>query len=115
MSYFKETILIRTILFTIIAVSTVSCRPLVVPAVVSTVGPPVPYVYDIALDASKNIICLSYDGCVVFQINATGRNRWSSALMTTIAGVYGSIGSDDGIGPDARFSNPYHKQCCVHL
>ncbi|CUG63685.1 membrane-associated protein, putative [Bodo saltans] len=107
MSHLKEMILICTILVPIIVVSTVSCRALVVPAEVSTVGPPVPYVYDMALDASKNIICVSYDGCVVFQINSTGRNRWSSALMTTIAGVYGSIGSDDGIGPDARFSNPY--------
>ena len=53
----------------------------------------------VALDASGNVYIADTD-------NHTIRKMTPGGVVTTVAGLAGTPGSNEGIGPDARFNNP---------
>jgi sugar lactone lactonase YvrE len=53
----------------------------------------------IAVDANNNIFVAEYGSNVIRKITPTG-------VVTTLAGLAGSVGADDGFGTNARFALP---------
>src|SRR5438093_566942 len=57
----------------------------------------------VAADAATNLYVADFGNYVIRKITQLGTN-W---LVTTIAGLKGSVGRQDGTNSDARFWNPY--------
>jgi len=61
----------------------------------------------LALDATGNLYVADYGSCTIRQLtppSSPGQTNWS---VSTIAGLVGSFGSNDGTGTNAQFLNPF--------
>jgi len=59
------------------------------------------YPYGVAADSKGNVYVADCDNCTIRKIVA------ATGVVTTLAGTPGVMGYADGIGPAARFANPY--------
>lgn len=67
---------------------------------VNNIGSTFYYPQGLAVDSVGNVFAVD-------TYNSTVRKITPSGVVTTFAGVAGSVGDNDGIGSSARFNNPY--------